>query len=337
LDQHIMTLPSIRISIPLLVATGLFSMQAAIAGPLRDKIAEACLEQQENDGVDPTGTSGAANSALPPGVKLMKDVSYGSDARQRMDVYLPVHVTNATNATANTANAPVIIMVHGGGWRRGDKAMQSVVQNKVARWVPKGFVFISVNYRMLPDADPLKQADDVASALALAQSNARTWGADPSRFVLMGHSAGAHLVALLASNPTIATAKRARLWLGTVVLDSAALDVMEIMQRKHYRLYDQAFGHDSTFWKAASPINNLTAGVMPILAVCSSKRHDKPCDQAHRFEQQAGALGIKVSVLEQALSHKQINQNLGVPGPYTSAVETFLNSLNLQFPTLSNN
>ena len=62
-----------------------------------------------------------------------------------------------------------------------------------------GIIFVSVDYRMLPQQDALAQADDVARALAFAQSRARSWGGDPGKFILMGHSAGAHLVALLAA------------------------------------------------------------------------------------------------------------------------------------------
>src|SRR6185295_4587727 len=129
--------------------------------------------------------------SLPPGVTVERDVSYGTFPRQRMDVYLPT----------GTRTGAVIVMVHGGAWRIGDKSMPQMVGNKVARWVPRGDVFVSINYRMLPQADPLTQADDVARALAAVQARAASWGADPRRVILMGHSAGAHLVALLSARP----------------------------------------------------------------------------------------------------------------------------------------
>ena len=68
-------------------------------------------------------------------------------------------------------------MVHGGAWRMGDKAASNVVENKVARWVPRGVLFISANYRLLPEADALAQANDVARALARAQEVAARLGA----------------------------------------------------------------------------------------------------------------------------------------------------------------
>ncbi|RZJ58386.1 MAG: alpha/beta hydrolase, partial [Acidovorax sp.] len=109
---------------------------------------------------------------LPAGVQKLPDLPYGSDARQRMDVYLP-----PADARPAGLRAPVIFMVHGGAWRTGDKAMPKVVENKVARWVARGFVFVSINYRMLPDTPVAQQAYDVAQALAAAQQRAPGWGA----------------------------------------------------------------------------------------------------------------------------------------------------------------
>ncbi len=250
-------------------------------------------------------------------VTKLGDIAYGEAPAQKMDVYLPAHADHA----------PVIFMVHGGGWRFGDKAASQVVDNKVARWVAQGYVFISVNYRMLPDADPLVQADDVARALAAAQSRAATWGGDPDKFILMGHSAGAHLVALLGAGPARATALGARPWLGVVVLDSAAMDVAKIMQRRHLPLYDAAFGKDESFWKSASPIRQLSAEGKPMLLVCSTKRQDRPCDAARAFAERATELGVRAEVSGQELSHGEINRNLGLPGSYTDTVERFMQSL----------
>ncbi len=282
---------------------------AACAGPLRDWLSKRNADPQESELSLDDETS--ASVTLPQGLRVLKDVSYGGDSAQCMDVYLPAHA----------ADAPVIFMVHGGAWRVGDKAASTVVENKVARWVTRGFIMVSVNYRMLPEADPLTQAGDVARALATAQAQAPTWGGDPDKFILMGHSAGAHLVALLAASPAKVHA------LGAVSLDSAVMDVAGIMQKNHYRFYDKAFGKDGAYWKTASPLDVLTTGAKPMLLVCSSVRRDQPCAQARAFATKAAGLGIRSEVSEQALSHKDINRTLGLPGAYTDAVETFLGSL----------
>jgi len=253
---------------------------------------------------------------LPAGTRVVRDVAYGSDPRQRFDVYAPPHAQGA----------PVILMVHGGGWRRGDKAMPGVAPNKVAYWVPRGVVVISVDYRLLPDASPLVQAQDVARALALAQRRAAEWGGDPDRFVLMGHSAGAHMVALLAARPELATEQGARPWRGTVSLDSASLDVVQTMRGPHFRLYDEAFGNDPAAWLAASPFQQMHTAPAPLLLVCSSRRLDS-CPQAHALAIKAKSLGGKAQVLEEDLSHAEIDRNLGQPSNYTTQVDDFLRSV----------
>jgi arylformamidase len=288
-----------------------FLCTAAQAGPLRDRLLERRAAQQEQ-GLEDDGPEGTLT--LPAGARVLRDVAYGPDALQRMDVYLPAH----------PVGAPVLFMVHGGAWRVGDKAAAAVVQNKLARWVGQGSIFVSVNYRMLPQADVLVQAQDVARALAVAQQQAAGWGGDAGKFILMGHSAGAHLVALLDAAPSLAPGVRP--WLGTVALDSAALDVVQIMQARHMRLYDTAFGSDPAFWRQVSPAYVLQASAAPLLAVCSTRRSDS-CAQARQFVDRATALGVHATVLEQDLSHRDINQQLGLESGYTRAVESFMGAL----------
>lgn len=253
---------------------------------------------------------------IPKNVKVIRDVSYGPDAAQKLDVYVP----------ANAKNAPVLFMVHGGGWRIGDKTNRGVVENKLAHWSAKGYVFISTNYRMLPNAKPLEQAQDVAKAVAVAQSEAGDWGADPKKFILMGHSAGAHLVALLASSGDLASKQGAKPWLGTVILDSAALETEQLMKLPHLPLYDDAFGTDKAYWRATSPIAQLTNNTKPMLAVCSSKRRES-CPNSKAFAAKANGFGGRVEVLEEPLSHGEINKTLGEQNAYTVAVDKFLESL----------
>jgi acetyl esterase/lipase len=264
-------------------------------------------------------TTAADDTPLPPGTQVLRDVRYGADLRQALDVYLPP-------GPAPTAR-PVIVMVHGGAWRTGDKASPGVAGAKAAHWLARDLVFVSVGYRMLPERDALAQADDVAAALAFVQAHAAQWSADPRRVVLVGHSAGAHLAALVAADPTAWRAAGVQPWLGTVALDSAALDVEAVMRRRHLPFYDAAFGADPRTWEAASPLHRLAPGAAPLLAVCSTTRRDDPCAQADAFAARASTRGVRVQVLGQARSHAEINRTLGVPGAYTQAVDRFLASL----------
>lgn len=290
----------------------------ASAGPLRERMAERVPALSEQDDLESHSQDASASKAnLPGGVRTFKDQAYGLHPLQRFDVYAP----------RQARQAPVIFMVHGGAWRIGDKAHRSVVQNKARHWLARGAILVSVNYRLLPDATPLEQAADVALALAEAQKQAANWGGDSQRFVLMGHSAGAHLVGLLSAAPSMASKRGAQPWLGSVLLDSAALDVVKIMQTpRHYRFYDQAFGKDPASWASSSPWHVLEAGGRPMLLVCSSRRAES-CDQARAFASKAASVKIKPSVLVQDMSHADINKQLGAPGRYTEAVDGFLASL----------
>lgn len=254
-------------------------------------------------------------------VRRFSDVAYGPAPAQRLDVRAPT----------TAKGAPVLVLVHGGAWRGGDKANERVIEAKAAHWIARGFVVVSVDYRMLPEADPLIQAEDVGRACAFVAAHAGEWGGDPRRIVAVGHSAGAHLVSLLAAAPEIGGSSF-RVGTGaamaTVALDSAAFDVVSIMNNRHMGLYDAAFGRDSGFWAKASPADRLARAPMPMLLVCSTRRSES-CDQARSFSVRVHMLGGRAEVLEVEKTHGDINADLGRPGDYTAAVDRFLTSLGL--------
>ncbi|PZP58351.1 MAG: esterase [Pseudoxanthomonas spadix] len=255
------------------------------------------------------------SQSLPPGARVLREVAYGHDPAQRYDVYAP----------AGAHGLPIIAMVHGGGWSNGDKDNPGLATPKAAYWLPRGYVLVSINYRMLPDADPALQARDVAAAVAHLQQHARDWGGDPTRTVLMGHSAGAHLVALLGADVAALAQAGAQRPRAVIALDSAAMNVVQIMQARHFPLYDRAFGDDPRSWSAVSPWHHLSRDSLPMLAVCSSRREDS-CAQARGLAQRARTFGVAVQVLPEDLSHMQINRSLGEPSDYTRAVDAYLAS-----------
>lgn len=252
-------------------------------------------------------------SRLPEGMGIQRDIAYGQAAEQRLDLYRP---------DKQPGEAPIIVMVHGGAWARGSKTAANVVDNKVAHWLPKGVIFVSVETRLLPKADPLQQAQDVAAALAFVQDKAVSWGGDRRKIVLMGHSAGAHVAMLVTADPDLQAAAGLKPWRATVALDSAAYDVPVLMRASHARLFDRAFGKDPAFWEKTSPLSQMKDGIStpPVLLVCSSLRRTS-CDQARAFARKAGS---KAEVLAVALRHGDINAKLGTPGIYTEDVDAFL-------------
>src|SRR5690606_23208204 len=128
--------------------------QSALAGPFGDEMPGQRVAQAAPDELEQHVHSNAP-AALPPGTCVMRDVPYGSDRRQRFDVYVPRQANGAQ----------MIFMVHVGAWRFGSKAERAVIENKMPRWVSAGFAFVSTDYRMLPTIDPLEQAKDVARAV----------------------------------------------------------------------------------------------------------------------------------------------------------------------------
>src|SRR4029450_12833743 len=158
------------------------------------------------------GERAAANYSPVPGTV---EHVYGTDPKQRLGLGKP----------ASIAKAPVLLFIHGGGWSIGDKAHAAPDK---ARWAnSKGWAFASANYRLVPQATVEQQAADVASAIAWLRANAAREGLDPNRIVLMGHSAGAHLVALVGTDPHYLKAAGVPMGAvkGVVLLDGAGYDV----------------------------------------------------------------------------------------------------------------
>ena len=106
-----------------------------------------------------------------PQGQVMRDIAYGSDPLQRLDVYVPTGPAGQV-----TTARPVLVMVHGGAWRIGDKSNRSVVNNKLSHWQKQGWIFVSVNYRLLPKASVYQQTEDVAQALQYIQQHVQRWG-----------------------------------------------------------------------------------------------------------------------------------------------------------------
>ncbi|MFN3416772.1 MAG: alpha/beta hydrolase [Caldimonas sp.] len=268
------------------------------------------------------GCAGPAQADRPPPghreppPRMERDLPYGKHPDQRLDAYFP----------RGPRSGAVIVLVHGGGWRIGDKALRSVVDNKLERWLPQGHVVVSVNYRLLPDADPLEQARDVARAMAFVQGQARHWEVDADRIVLMGHSAGAHLAALVTADRQLAGAHGVRPWAGTVSLDSAALDVPALMQGRPLRLHREAFGDDPHYWRQVSPVHQLDTRPQPMMLVYAARREESR-DQNQRMARAVQKEGGRVVLQAVELSHREINAELGRPGPYTEAVEAFMASV----------
>jgi carboxylesterase type B len=114
-------------------------------------------------------------------------LAYGAEPRQALDFW---------RARERAGGAPLIVFVHGGGWQNGDKRGTQHSQ-QAPHYLSTGYAFAALNYRLVPAVNVETQAQDVALALKYLIERAASLGFDRKRVVLMGHSAGAHLAALL--------------------------------------------------------------------------------------------------------------------------------------------
>ena len=117
-----------------------------------------------------------------------RDLAYGEGPRQRLDVYKPRHA----------AKAPVLVFFYGGSWQRGSRDLYRFVGASLAA---QGIVTIVSDYTIFPPARFPMFIEDAARALRFTRDNAMHWGGDPARLVLMGHSAGAYIAAMLLFDP----------------------------------------------------------------------------------------------------------------------------------------
>ena len=157
-----------------------------------------------------------ATTAYAAEPQVHRDLAYAEpkNERQTLDVYAP----------AEGKNHPVVVWIHGGGWQAGDK---TEVQEKPQAFVDKGFVFVSINYRLLPDGDDQEMAGDVAKAIRWVHDHAREYGGDPDTIFVMGHSAGAQLAALVCTDDRYLKAEGLPLSIikGCVPVDGDTYDV----------------------------------------------------------------------------------------------------------------
>ncbi len=183
---------------------------------------------------------------------LYRDIAYGSYPLQKLDVYVPESVNK-------NKSLPVLVFIHGGAWKVGDKKNHS---EKGAFYVSRDIVFVSVNYRLAPQDMHPAQARDVASSLKWVADNIAAYGGDRNNIHLSGHSAGAHIAALVATDPQYLETEQLTLDVIKSVfpVDTASFDLtskMELGARFIGRAIKQSFGTEKETLEQASPIYQI--------------------------------------------------------------------------------
>ncbi|HZL91874.1 MAG TPA: alpha/beta hydrolase, partial [Pirellulaceae bacterium] len=174
--------------------------------------------------------------------EVKRDIRYATEhERQVLDVYAP----------REAKNLPVVFWIHGGGWQTGDK---SSVQLKPQAFVDKGFVFVSTNYRLLPDVEMATIFRDIARSIHWVHDHIAEHGGDPNRLLVMGHSAGAQLAALISIDDRYLKAEGLSLSIikGCVPVDGDTFDVPAIIEtaetrRRAHGMPPPKFGHREKF------------------------------------------------------------------------------------------
>jgi len=253
---------------------------------------------------------------------LRYDTLPGVDAaRQSLDIY----------TRPGLEKAPVVLFVHGGGWHRGDKG---AVMFKPLVFAPAGFVTVSTNYRFRPDVTVADMARDVATAAGWVHKNIADYGGDPNRIYLMGHSAGAHLVAVVGTNEQFL--KGAGLSFqqiaGVVPLDGGPYNVLKQLaasaadpESDFAKLAAFIFTDDKRSWRQVSPMQHITAGVPPFLVVSSEASAESQA-QAIEFVNALSAADIEAEWYKaDGLNHTGVNLEIGKSDhPITRRVMEFL-------------
>jgi arylformamidase len=256
------------------------------------------------------------------GERVEKDIAYseaGGD-RTRLDVYAPGEGTGH----------PVVVWIHGGAWQIGDKAN---VQTKPKAFNGQGYVLVSINYRFHPAVTYKEQAGDIAGAVRWVREHAGDHGGDPNRIFLMGHSAGAHLAALVGTDDRYL--EKAGLKLGdlsgVVLLDGAGYDIPRQIRQallpRMKTMYTTVFTEDEARQRDASPITHVAKDkhIPPFLILHVASRRDSKA-QSEALAANLREVGVEAKVVPaEGKTHATINRELGQPDDApTRAVFEFL-------------
>lgn len=248
---------------------------------------------------------------------VKSDIPYAEPPqdRQVLDVYSP----------PGAKNLPVVFWIHGGGWQTGDKTS---VQKKPQAFMDKGFVFVSTNYRLLPNVDMGTIVRDIAKSIRWVHEHISAYGGDPERILVMGHSAGAQLAALICTDDRYLKAEGLSLAIikGCVPVDGDTYDVPAIIETAETRRrvhgqpqvkfgHREKFGNDPEKHRDFSAVTHVAKdkGIPPFL-IMHVADHPDTSAQAQRLASVLKSAGIPVTVYgAHESNHNKINADIGLP------------------------
>jgi acetyl esterase/lipase len=267
-----------------------------------------------------TGLFAQRPGSARPEPQVYRDLAYSEPKNkfQTLDIFSP----------AEGNNHPVVIYVHGGGWHSGDKAD---VHNKPKALAGRGYVLVSINYRLwtppwskgFPGTVTLKnEAQDVAKAIRWVHDHARDYGGDPAALFVIGHSAGAHLSALVCTDEHYLKAEGLSLAniKGCVPIDGDSHDLpmhMKANAGKKVEATDRERFGGENLQKELSPVMHVAKdkNIPPFLILHIVDRdHPETQSQAERFAQVLRAAAVPARTYGAAgKDHSTLNNDLGLP------------------------
>lgn len=269
----------------------------------------------------------AAEEEINNDMRITRDVLYrtpppSNPELNALDIYRPLE----------GENLPVMIFIHGGSWRAGDKGWEG---DKPGFFTSQGYIFASINYRLSPEVQHPVHVQDVAHAIAWLHEHISEYGGDPNRMFVLGHSSGAHLAALVATDERYLRQAGEDLSIikGVIVLDGGGYDIPKMVNSGELFAegrYERAFGKDKDLWLDASPVAHVEPGkgIPPFLLVHAWKRNASR-EQAEELAKALRDAGVRADVDHQPnKNHITINSEIGREGDETTArIMQFLNSI----------
>jgi len=277
----------------------------------------------------PLAVLSLALATVAPAQNIQKDIAYAKEGGnfQTVDVYAP----------AGAKNLPVVFWIHGGGWHGGDK---SDVKLKPQWFMDKGFVFVSINYRLLPAVDMDTLNRDVAKAFGWMEKHIAEYGGDPKRVLVGGHSAGAELAALICTDDHYLKAEGApfSVLIGCVPVDGDTYDVSAIVETEETRRRvhgqpEPKVTHRNEFGTTAENLHKFSATThiakgkdIPPFLVLHVANHPDTSAQAFRLGAVLKEAGVPATVFgAKNTEHSKLNNDLGEAGdPATGALTEFV-------------
>lgn len=226
-------------------------------------------------------------------------------------------------------------------------ANRIITRKRICHLLPQGFLFVSVNYRLIPQVDIMTPLQDTANAIAWIHSHIAENGGDPARIHISGHSAGAHHVAIIGTNHPFlkAAGKDLGILKSVMVLDTQVLDVKRLIGNESLMAnergaasYVKSFGIDEEVWSQSSPIVNVAKGKQLPPFIISYSHGTEEADtsesrklQADAFSQALTEAGIRNQVISATdRSHGEIKARFGTAqDDITQATMRFIESKSL--------